>query len=49
MATNIPPHNLGEVIDAILAVAKNPDITIMELMENFNQHITIRKILSHSN
>ena len=33
MATNIPPHNLGEVIDAILAVSHNPDITILELME----------------
>lgn len=37
MATNIPPHNLGEVIDATLAVAKNPDITIMELMEDYIQ------------
>ena len=37
MATNIPPHNLGEVIDAILAVSHNPDITILELMENFIQ------------
>ncbi|WP_046176373.1 DNA gyrase subunit A [Domibacillus indicus] len=33
MATNIPPHQLGEVIDAILAVSKNPDISILELME----------------
>ncbi|MCT2535514.1 DNA gyrase subunit A [Aquibacillus koreensis] len=33
MATNIPPHQLGETIDAILAVSKNPDITIDELME----------------
>lgn len=37
MATNIPPHNLGEVIDATLAVAKNPEISIMELMENYIQ------------
>ena len=37
MATNIPPHNLGEVIDAILAVSHNPDITIMELMEQYIQ------------
>ena len=37
MATNIPPHNLGEVIDAILAVSHNPDITIMELMDNYIQ------------
>src|SRR6202051_4148485 len=28
MATNIPPHNLGEVVDACLAMLKNPDITI---------------------
>lgn len=35
MATNIPPHNISEVIDAIIAVAKNPDITILELMEDY--------------
>jgi len=35
MATNIPPHNLGETIDAVLAVSKNPDITIDELMEEY--------------
>ncbi|MBM7552211.1 DNA gyrase subunit A [Thalassobacillus pellis] len=34
MATNIPPHQLGEVIDGVLAVSKNKDITIQELMEN---------------
>ncbi|SHG81293.1 DNA gyrase subunit A [Ornithinibacillus halophilus] len=34
MATNIPPHNLGETIDAVLAISKNPDITIEELMED---------------
>lgn len=33
MATNIPPHNLGEVIDATIALINNPDITIKELME----------------
>ncbi|UIR30036.1 DNA gyrase subunit A [Priestia flexa] len=33
MATNIPPHQLGEVIDGVLAVSKNQDITIPELME----------------
>ncbi|GAB4072039.1 DNA topoisomerase (ATP-hydrolyzing) subunit A [Barrientosiimonas marina] len=32
MATNIPPHNLGETIDAVLAVSKDPEITIQELM-----------------
>ncbi len=34
MATNIPPHNLGEVIDATIAIMDNPDISILELMEN---------------
>ena len=33
MATNIPPHNLGETIDAALAIYENPDITISELLE----------------
>ncbi len=33
MATNIPPHNISEVIDACLAIIANPDITIPELME----------------
>ncbi len=33
MATNIPPHNLGETIDAVLALSKDPDITIEEIME----------------
>jgi DNA gyrase subunit A len=33
MATNIPPHNLGEVIDATLALIENPDLTVAELME----------------
>lgn len=32
MATNIPPHNLGEVIDATLALIENPAITLEELM-----------------
>ncbi|MCE2510784.1 MAG: DNA gyrase subunit A [Alphaproteobacteria bacterium] len=33
MATNIPTHNLGEVIDAACAVIDNPDISVEELME----------------
>jgi DNA gyrase subunit A len=33
MATNIPPHNLTEIIDASLALIDNPEITISELME----------------
>ncbi len=34
MATNIPPHNLGEVVDALVAMIENPDITIPELMQH---------------
>ncbi|VEU76543.1 DNA gyrase subunit A [Mycoplasmopsis columboralis] len=34
MATEIPPHNLGEAIDATIALAQNPDITTKELMEH---------------
>ena len=33
MATNIPPHNLGEVIDGAIAVLNNPEITVEELMK----------------
>ena len=33
MATSIPPHNLGEVIDATVALIKNPDLTVDDLME----------------
>ncbi|NYS25885.1 DNA gyrase subunit A [Rhodobacteraceae bacterium 2376] len=33
MATNIPPHNLGEVVDATLALIDNPDLTSSDLME----------------
>jgi len=33
MATNIPPHQLGEVIDGVLALSKDPDMTIHELMD----------------
>jgi DNA gyrase subunit A len=33
MATNIPPHNLGEVVDACLAMLENPEITIEELIK----------------
>ena len=35
MATNIPPHNLREVIDGIIAVINNPHITIEELMDEY--------------
>ncbi|NOR62966.1 MAG: DNA gyrase subunit A [Rhodobacteraceae bacterium] len=33
MATNIPPHNLGEIIDGTLALMANPDMTIDDLIE----------------
>ena len=33
MATNIPPHNLNEVIDGVVALSKNPEISTEELME----------------
>ncbi len=33
MATNIPPHQLGEVIDGVLAVSRDPEMTTQELME----------------
>ena len=35
MATNMPPHNLKEAIDATIAVMENPDISIDELMANY--------------
>jgi DNA gyrase subunit A len=34
MATNIPPHNLGEVIDATVTLIRNPNVTIDELMHH---------------
>lgn len=34
MATNIPPHNLGEVVDALAAQIDNPEITVEELMRH---------------
>lgn len=37
MATNIPPHNLNEVIDATLAIMDNPEITVKDLMDNYIQ------------
>lgn len=33
MATNIPPHNLGEIIDACLAYVDNPEVTLDELLD----------------
>ena len=34
MATNIPPHNLGEVIDAVVCMLDNPDCTVDDLMQH---------------
>jgi DNA gyrase subunit A len=34
MATNIPPHNMGEIVDAVIAQIENPDIAIDELMQH---------------
>ncbi len=34
MATNIPPHHLSEVIDGVLALSKDPDLTSLDLMEH---------------
>jgi len=33
MATNIPPHNLGEVVDGLLLMIENPDVSVKELMK----------------
>ncbi|MBI2987841.1 MAG: DNA gyrase subunit A, partial [Deltaproteobacteria bacterium] len=33
MATNIPPHNLGEVVDGLVAMVEKPDISVKELMK----------------
>ncbi len=33
MATNIPPHNLGEILDAVVALIHNPELTVDELMQ----------------
>ena len=33
MATNIPPHNMGDIVDAIIHLADNPEATVEELME----------------
>ena len=33
MATNIPPHNLGEIVDGLVMMIENPDVTVKELMK----------------
>ncbi len=35
MATNMAPHNLGEAIDAVIAISKNPELTPAEIMQNY--------------
>lgn len=35
MATSMPPHNLNESIDAIIALMENPELTVIELMEKY--------------
>ena len=35
MATNMAPHNLSETMDAVIAVAKNPELTPAEIMQNY--------------
>lgn len=35
MATNIPPHNLSETVDGLIAMIDNPDISILELMQDY--------------
>jgi len=42
MATNIPPHNISEVIDGTLALIDNPDVTIEEIMEKIPGSATAR-------
>ena len=37
MATNIPPHNLSEVIDALVALIDNPEMTIKQLMTTYSR------------
>ncbi len=34
MATNIPPHNLGEIVDALVTLIENPNATVSDLMEH---------------
>jgi DNA gyrase subunit A len=34
IATNIPPHNLREVVDGLCALIRNPDITVRQLMQH---------------
>jgi DNA gyrase subunit A len=42
MATNIPPHNLGEIVDACTALLQNPDLSIGDLARSFPRPISRR-------
>ena len=47
MATNVPPHNLREVVDGTIALIDNPSITVPELME-YLKDLTSRRQLQLS-
>ena len=44
MATNIPPHNLCEIVDGVIALIDNPEITNEELMEYTKKDLSNSKI-----
>ena len=43
MATNIPPHNLGEVIDGLIMLLDNPEATVKDLMKAVKGLISYRR------
>ena len=45
MATNIPPHNLSEVIDGVIAIARNPEISVEELMDYIKGQTSLLAII----
>ena len=42
MATNIPPHNLREIVDAAIRIIRNPDVTIDELMAGDDGYLPVK-------
>ena len=46
MATNIPPHNLTETIDATFAIMDNPEISVVELMDNYIKVLIFQQAVS---
>lgn len=46
MATNIPPHNMGEVVDALQLLIDDPDCTLDQLMEHIKDLISQQAVLS---